>query len=98
MTKQKMELRGTLSIGENFCTERIRIHPIASGTWALYLPEIESRNSDVFASLVLFSKNQLWTAYYCSFTDSWEVERSGLLLRMPPEDFEKFFGKYLIKK
>ena len=92
------KVRGTLKLGDNFCTNAIKIRPIKQGTWNLFPLHTYGVVDINHAAVVYFDIRQQWTVYYYRFADTqgWCVERKGLLLRMPEKDFEAFFGKYEI--
>jgi hypothetical protein len=92
---------GRLHIKSNFCTDVIRIHPIRSGTWALFPAELDDTEWQIkylYSSFVVFDKRQVWDVYCCQEANGriWDVKRNDVVLRMPENAFEKFFGKYEI--
>ncbi len=97
----KGEILGELRLNNNNCTDRIRVHPVASGTWYLIptdLTDEQKKHQYNVTSLIPFDGRQIWEVYYFRFGDGsgWVAERNGLYLRMPEKDFGKFFGKYRI--
>ena len=94
---RKTKRHPALKTGWNGCTEKMQVHPDRTGVWLLK-PADETEGID-HISMACFDPRQVWSVYYYSFADQsgWCVSRQGVLLRMPVEDFEQFFGKYPIE-
>ena len=92
-------IKGTLTVGSNCCTKEIVVHPLQHCNLALTLDD-RDRNPEnhIASSLIMFNKNQTWTAYFAWFEDvqEWNVERDCICLRLSDREFSKIFGKYRI--
>ena len=89
------QVRGTLQLQSNYCTEPIKISPIRGGNWHL-VPANQTNYTKDLVSLIHFSKRQVWKVYYFYFEDQqgWVLERAGMYLRMSEFDFKYYFGNY----
>lgn len=97
----KGEILGELRLGNNDCTDRIKVHPVMSGDWFLIPPDLtngQKQHQYEFTTLIAFDGRQVWEVYYYACRDGgmWVAERKGMYLRMPAKDFERFFGRYRI--
>ena len=94
-----------LKVGNNGCTDRMRVKPIKSGTLILWSDELNKEHTIFkgfgrsWASLVKFDTRQVWTVYHYDVGDiGWVCERPGLYLRLSEKDFAKYFGNYELEE
>ena len=95
MRKHDNGVLGRLELMSASCTEEISIHPIADQSLFM-IPDYDKSRQSGLTSIIQFTKKQYWNVY--CYRDAkyicWEVERKNILIRMTPQEFERFFGKY----